>query len=206
MIFSGKNDTLQIGMENGVEIKNSHSYQLFILVLVLLSISSVLGSVFLRISITIPTTWVTGVFLIYLAPIFLYTICIMLRSLLSITISISSIVLGELLWSIVYGCTGELLVYVIVSLSSWGTACLLISLLGKRNELGAMIIGGLWYFLGLLIPTAIYYSEILSWNILYMVIYSLVAMVFNLLLIPLSLILNRLLRGVLKVEYLEELL
>ena len=206
MIFSGKNDTLQIGMENGVEIKNSHSYQLFILVLVLLSISSVLGSVFLRISITIPTTWVTGVFLIYLAPIFLYTICTMLRSLLSITISISSIVLGELLWSIVYGCTGELLVYVIVSLSSWGTACLLISLLGKRNELGAMIIGGLWYFLGLLIPTAIYYSEVLSWNILYMVIYSLVAMVFNLLLIPLSLILNRLLRGVLKVEYLEELL
>jgi hypothetical protein len=154
----------------------------------------------------IPTTWITGVFLIYLAPIFLYTICTMLRSLLSITISISSIVLGELLWSVVYGCMGELLVYVIVSLSSWGIACLLISLLRKRNELGAMIIGGMWCFAGLLIPTAIYYSEILSWNILYMVIYSLVAMVFNLLLIPLSLILNRLLRGALKVEYLEELL
>jgi hypothetical protein len=83
---------------------------------------------------------------------------------------------------------------------------MLISLLKKRNELKAMIIGGLWYFAGLLIPTAIYYSEILNWNILYMVIYSLIAMIFNLTLIPLSLILNRLLRGVLKVEYLEELL
>ena len=196
-------NSLQLGID---EDKENRSHYLFILALVFLSASSVLGSVFLRIPILIPTSWITAVFLLYFAPIFLYTISTMLRPFLSNTICFSCILVGELLWSVVYGCTGELIVYVIIALSSWGIACLLTSLLRKRNEPGSMIIGGLWCFVGFLIPTAIYYSEILSWNILYMVIYSLFAMVFNLILIPLSLILNRLLRRILKVEYLEELI
>jgi hypothetical protein len=69
-----------------------------------------------------------------------------------------------------------------------------------------MLSGGLWTFLGLLIPSTIYYTFILSWSALYMVIYALLTTAFNLALLPLALLLNYTFRRLLHSHYFEELL
>jgi len=69
----------------------------------------------------------------------------------------------------------------------------------------ALSVGALWSFIGILIPTAIYYESILHWNLLYMVAYSLFSMIFNLILVPPALVLVFALRRTLKVKNLEEL-
>jgi len=165
----------------------------------------VIFSVFLRFPILIPTPWITGVIFLYLAPILLYSFSIMFRPWMVVAICFPSICLGELLWCVVYGCAGELLVYVIITLNSWGISCLLISLLRNRTEVIAMLIGNLWGFLGLLIPAFIYYTMILNWNPLYIVAISLLTMILNLVIIPASLALNLLLRKALKIQHLDEL-
>jgi len=69
----------------------------------------------------------------------------------------------------------------------------------------ALPVGALWSFIGILIPTVIYYEAILHWNLLYMVAYSLFSMIFNLALVPPALVLVYALRRTLKVKNLEEL-
>jgi hypothetical protein len=121
------------------------------------------------------------------------------------SICFPALVLGEVLWSILYGTGGELLVNVILALNGWGLACLLISILRNKSMLLVLPVGALWSFIGILIPTAIYYETILHWNLLYMVAYSLFSMFFNLILVPPSLVLVHVLRRTLKVQNLAEL-
>jgi hypothetical protein len=104
-----------------------------------------------------------------------------------------------------YGTGGELLVNVILALNGWGFACLLISILRNKSMPLVLPLGALWSFVGILIPTAIYYDAILHWNLLYMVAYSLFSMIFNLILVPPALVLVYLLRRTLNVQNLEEL-
>jgi len=182
------------------------AWKRFALVAVTYSVLIVLLSVFPRFPILIPTPWTTGIIFFYLAPLFLYSISTMIRPWMVVTICFPSICLGELLWCAVYGCTGELIVNVIIALSSWGIGCLLISILRNRNEAMAMLIGALWGFIGLLVPALVYYTMILYWNSLYMVAISLLTMTLNLAVIPAAITLNHLLRRVLKIKQLEELL
>lgn len=181
-------------------------WKMFVLISTIYSALIVVFSVFLRIPILIPTPWITGIIFLYLAPVLLYSFSIMIRPWMVLVICFPILCLGELLWCIVYGCAGELLVYVIISLNSWGIGCVLISLLRNRNETIAMLIGGLWIFPGLLVPTYIYYSMILNWNPLYMVAISLITMALNLVVIPASIALNHAIRKVLKIQYLDDML
>jgi hypothetical protein len=116
------------------------------------------------------------------------------------------LVLGEILWTSVYGSAGELFLNVIIALNAWGIGCLLISFFRKRNIGLAMFTGGAWSFFGLIIPTIIYYDVILNWNVLYMIAYSIFSMAFNLALIPAALLLNYIIRRSLRIRNLEELL
>ncbi|MGY5879433.1 MAG: hypothetical protein RTV31_04235 [Candidatus Thorarchaeota archaeon] len=199
----------QSQLEGHENIKSSSQikpWKMFILIAATYSILIVVFSVFLRIPVLIPTPWITGIIFLYLAPVLLYSLSIMIRPWMVMAICFPIICLGELLWCIVYGSAGELLVYVVISLNSWGIGCLLISLLRNRNEAIAMLIGGLWVFPGLLVPTHIYYTLILNWNPLYMVAIALVTMVLNLIVIPASLALNLVLRKALKIQHLDDLL
>lgn len=180
--------------------------QWLILVAVVFALLIVLSSTFLRIPILIPTQWVSVVFFLYLTPIFLYSLGTMSRPLFTLTIVFPSLALGELLWCVIYGCAGELPLNVILAISTWGVGSLLISLLREKNEVVAMCIGALWGLIGLLIPTLIYYALILDWSPLYMIIYALLSTGFNLVFIPVSLLLNRILRKTLRVRYLDDLL
>lgn len=169
---------------------------------VLIVLSSAIG----RLPILIPTQWVSVVVFILFTPIFLYSISSMLRPWLVIAIGFPSLALGELLFCGIYGCGGELTINLVLTLSSWGIASLLISLLRTKNAIIAMLIGGLWTFLGLLIPAIIYYTLILNWSALYMIIYALITMTLNLILMPFALLLNYALRRLLHVQYFDELL
>ncbi len=182
------------------------SWRRFVLIAALFSILIVISSSFLRIPFLIPTPWITGVLFLYLAPIFLYSFSAMVRPWLVLAICIPSLCLGELLWCIVYGCAGELLVYVIITLDTWGIGCILISFLRNRNEIIALLVGGLWSFPGLLVPTYIYYSLVLNWNSLYPVAIALLTMIFNMIIVPASFALNYVLRKALRIHYLDELL
>ncbi len=169
---------------------------------VLIVLSSAIG----RLPILIPTQWVSVVVFILFTPIFLYSISSMLRPWLVIAIGFPSLALGELLFCGIYGCGGELTINLVLTLSSWGMASLIISRLRTKNAIIAMLIGGLWTFLGLLIPAISYYTLILNWSALYMIIYALITMTLNLILIPFALLLNHALRRVLHVQYIDELL
>jgi len=166
----------------------------------------VILSVFFRIPVMIPTPWTTAIYYVYLAPILLYSFSIMVRPWMVVSICIPSLVIGEVLWSILYGTGGELLLNVILALTGWGLGCLLISLLRNKNMLLVLSLGALWSFLGILLPTAIYYNAILHWNLLYMVAYSLFSMIFNIILVLPALVLVYVLRRKLKVQNLEGLL
>ncbi|MFX1253860.1 MAG: hypothetical protein ACFFCZ_19775 [Promethearchaeota archaeon] len=178
----------------------------FILIALGFFVLIILSTTLLRIPIVIPTHWVSVVFFLYVTPIFLYSLSTMVRSWIALAIVFPSLALGELLWCGLYGCAGELPLNVIITFSTWGIGCLLISLLRKKNELVAMLTGALWGFIGLLVPALIYYALILNWSPLYMVVYSLISTVFNLVFIPVSLLLNLLIRRMLKVQHLDELL
>jgi len=162
-------------------------------------------SVFFPIPILIPTPWTTAIYFLYLAPILLYAFSYMVRPLIVLSICFPALVLSEVLWSIIYGTGGELLLNVILALNGWGLGCLVISVLRNKNMLLALPVGALWSFIGILIPTAIYYEAILHWNLLYMLAYSLFSMIFNLILVPPALVLVYAVRRKLKVKNLEDL-
>lgn len=166
---------------------------------------TIILSIFFPIPILIPTPWTTAIYFLYLAPILLYAVSYMVRPLIVFSLCFPALVLSEVLWSIIYGTGGELLLNVILALNGWGLGCLLISVLRNKNMLLALPVGALWSFIGILIPTAIYYEAILHWNLLYMVAYSLFSMIFNLILVPPALVLVFALRRTLKVKNLEEL-
>jgi hypothetical protein len=166
---------------------------------------TVILSIFFRIPILIPTPWTTAIYYLYLAPILLYSFSVMVRPWIVMSLCFPALVLGEVLWCILYGTGGELLINVILALNGWGLGCLLISILRNKNILLVLPFGALWSFIGILIPTAIYYEVILHWNLLYMVAYSLFSMIFNLILVPPALVLVYTIRKTLKVQNLEEL-
>jgi hypothetical protein len=167
--------------------------------------TTVILTTFFRIPILIPTPWTTAIYYLYLAPILLYSFSFMVRPWIVISLCFPALVLGEVLWSILYGTGGELLVNMILALNGWGLGCLLISILRNKNMLLVLSVGAFWSFIGILIPTAINYVIILHWNLLYMIAYSLFSMIFNLILVPPALILVYILQRTLKVQNLEEL-
>ena len=161
---------------------------------------------FVRVPVQIPTPWATAILYLYFAPIVHYSLSALLRPWVVASLSFPALALGEVLWFSLYGSGGELLVNEILALNAWGIGCLFISVLQNRNLILALSVGAIWSFVGVLVPAAIYYSLVLHWSVLYMVAYSLFVMVFNLVLVPPSLLVVLTLRRALGVKSLEELL
>lgn len=202
---SSGSSTLE-GDENSRLDSQSSSLKRFVLLVTTYFMLIVMFSVFLRIPVYIPTQWVTGVVFFYLAPILLYSFSTLARPWVVLAICIPSICLGELLWCAIYGCAGELFMNVMIALNSWGVGCLLISLFRNRGETMAMLFGALWSFLGMLLPSLMYYSVVLTWNPLYIVAVSLFTMILNLVVVPISLLLNHIFRRGLTVTQLDDML
>ncbi|GAI13780.1 unnamed protein product, partial [marine sediment metagenome] len=117
---------------------------------------------------------------------------------------------------LIFGCGESLPAYLIFMVVSPGFAGALISILKQKikkeiyGEIIAMIIGGIWQYLGLMISAFIYYEVFisgLSWKLYAVYIwFPFFSTVYALLLIPISLALNKALRKILKIRYFNELL
>ncbi len=178
----------------------------FLLVTTLFIGLILVSTAFLGIPIPLSLYWITLTYYLYLAPIFIYTAAIMLKPWISFVTCTLGLVLGELILCVIFGCSNELPFYLFFALISRGIQVLIISLLRKRNEVVALVIGGLYEALGLLLVYFIYYRLVLYWIFDFVVIYALLSALLDLLFIPLSLILNLAIRKVFKLKYLDELI
>jgi len=100
----------------------------------------------------------------------------------------------------------ELPVYMFLSVSSFGGAVLIISLLRKKNKVLAMSLGcvwasGIWY-----IVADVYYNSIISLGTEQLQFCMIILSIINLILLPIALLLNKGVELMFKVTYLDELL
>ncbi len=163
-------------------------------------------SAFIKIPITLNLYWITLTYYLYFTPLLIYTIGIMFRSWIAFVMGTLGVILGEMIYCLAYGCSGELPYYLIFALVSRGAEVLLISLLRKKNELLAMLVGGLWVLIGLLLVYYLYYYRFLYWDLTFVILYAIISALLDLIFIPFSFLLNMALRKALNVKYLEELL
>lgn len=166
----------------------------------------ILFSIFIKIHFLLDTPWITVMIYIFFTPLLIYSISIMFRPAFVFIIIFLGLTLGEILFCIIYGCGGEFPFYLISRLLSQGAAALIISSIRKKNEVLAMISGGIWMFIGLFLISYIYYVLILNWGSDYIIIYSILFGGINFAFIPLSILINKILRIVFKVKYLEDLI
>ena len=178
----------------------------FYIIVCTLSVLAIIFSVFFRVPILIPTPWITAIVYVYMAPIFLYAISALVRPWLAAAICLPCLILGEILWSMVYGSAGELLLNVIMALNVRGIGCLLISIFRERGPVLAMLLGGVWGFVGYLVPATVYYTVMLSWSGFYMIAYSVLSTLVGLILIPAALLVFYVIQNRFKIRDLEVLL
>lgn len=148
------------------------------------------------------------IFYLNLASILVFTIGIMFDSWESLFICTLGSVIGEWCFCLIHGCGEETPVFLIFMVLSPGLSGMLISVLRKnlrnnfKNEIIAMIIGGIWQYVGLMIGAFFWYFFVLDYtHIIVLVAYPLFSTIFDLFLIPVSLILNEILRRAFKFRY-----
>jgi hypothetical protein len=189
----------------------------FIITIVIFIISIALFTSFLRIPYFNNTVETYNlIFYVNLASILIFSTGIMFRPWVALFICVLGSVLGELIFCLIFGCGESLPAYLIFMVVSPGFAGALISILKQKikkeiyGEIIAMIIGGIWLYLGLMISAFIYYEVFisgLSWKLYAVYIwFPFFSTVYDLLLIPISLALNKALRKILKIRYFDELL
>ncbi|MBN1581800.1 MAG: hypothetical protein JXA89_13935 [Anaerolineae bacterium] len=122
---------------------------------------------------------------------------------IALSLAVVGLMASEVAHCWVYGCSDELLPYVVFALSSYGLAAGIVALLRKRNLLLAVFAGWAWAFVGFYIPARYYYSVFTGWEE-YVLLYTVVLAAANLLSIPVALVLNQCIRVVFKVGHLDE--
>ena len=180
--------------------------RMFFLLFLLFTGLVAIFSAFLKIPITLNLYWITLTYHIFLTPILVYSIGIMFRPWLAFVICSLGVVLGETLYCIIFGCSGEMPFYLIFALVSRGGEVVLISLARKKNELLAMLIGGIYALLGFFIVYYIYYHLILYWSSAFIILYALVSALLDFIFIPFSYLLNIGIRKSLNIKYLDDLI
>ena len=156
------------------------------------------------------------VFYLNLGAIIIFSVGILFRPWIALFICIVGAVIGELFYCIIFGCGESLPAYLIMITVSSGLAGGIISFLNQKIDKGiigeiiAMVIGGIWQYFGLVISAFIYYEVFISgfhWQ-LYAVYYAypLFSTIYDLFLIPLSIILNFIIRKIVHIENFHDLL
>jgi hypothetical protein len=121
---------------------------------------------------------------------------------LAMSLAISGLTVSEVAHCWVYGCSDELLPYIVFALSSYGLASGIVALLRKRSLLLAVFVGWIWAFIGFYIPARYYYTVFTDWQE-YVLLYAVVLAAANLLSVPVALALNRCIQAVFRVRHLD---
>ena len=143
---------------------------------------------------------------VYITGIVIFSIGILFRPSIASMIGLIGIVAGEIVYCLLFQCGGELWFNLILSMFSFGVTITLISLLRKKNEALAMILGACWLFLGFYIPMNLYLEGVFNFGESNVLLISLINFVLNFILIPFAFLLTKGLRIFFQTNYLDDLI
>jgi len=153
------------------------------------------------------------IFHVNLASILIFSVGIMYRPWAALFICVLGSVLGEWCYCLLYGCGEDVPAFLLFMVLSPGLTGAVISVVLRKlkpklqYEIIAMIIGGIWQYLGIMIAGFIWYAGFLTWKLYIVFIwYPFYSTIFDLFLIPVSILVNKAFRFVFKVQYLDDLL
>ncbi len=148
----------------------------------------------------------------HVASILIFSAGIMYKPWSAFFICVLGSVLGEFLQCLMFGCGEEMPAYLMYMILSPGLAGGIISLVKEKlnptlkKEIISQLIGATWQIFGLLLGVIIWLALILQFrNVLVIVFYPLLATIFDFFFIPVSILLNEIIRRVLKVKYVSDL-
>jgi hypothetical protein len=145
---------------------------------------------------------VTITFYLSFMAALVYIVGLAFRAWLAVPLAVVGLTASEIAHCWTYGCSDEILPYIIFALSSYGLAAGIVASLRERNPLLATLAGWAWAFVGFYIPARYYYSVFTGWKE-YVLLYTLVLAAVNLLSVPVALALNQCIRVVFKGRYPE---
>ncbi|MHA1733288.1 MAG: ECF transporter S component [Promethearchaeota archaeon] len=142
------------------------------------------------------------------APIIVYTVGVMFKPKRAFLISSLGNFIGEWLRVVLAGEAAFLFVYLIGVVVARGFEAFLISLLREKNEVGAMVAGCVWEYLGFLTVGSVYFILIapIPGVSAIAVVGWYTGTLIDLVFIPVSVALNKAIRAGFNVKYLDELL
>jgi hypothetical protein len=143
---------------------------------------------------------------VYITAILIFSIGILFRPSIASIIGLLGLVMGEIVFCLLYQCGGELWFNIILSGFSFGVTISLISLLRKKNETLAMILGACWLFPGFYIPMNLYLEGIHNFGESNVFLISLINFTFSFILIPFALLFIKGVRTVFQTKYLDDLI
>ena len=143
---------------------------------------------------------------VYMTAIIIFSIGILFRPSIASIIGLIGLITGDIVFCLLFQCGGELWFNIAVSVFSFGVTSPLISLLRKKNEVLAMILGACWLFLGFYIPMNIYFEGFLNFGESNVFLISLINFVLNIIFIPFALLLTKGLRTIFRTNYLDDLI
>lgn len=194
--------------------ENKANVNKYIILIVIFTILIVIFTALLRIPFVYESAESYNlVFYFGFASILLFSVGIMYRPWEALFICVLGSVLGEWCYCLLYGAGYDTPVFLLFSIVSPGLMGAVISVVLRKlkpkliYEIIAMIIGGIWQYIGLMIAGFIWYAGFLTWKVYIVFIWFPVLLTaFDLFLIPVSVLLNKVLRSVFKVRYFDDLL
>jgi hypothetical protein len=143
---------------------------------------------------------------VYITGILIFSIGILFRPSIASIIGLIGLITGEIIFCLLFQCGGELWFNIVLSVFSFGVTITLISLLRKKNEALAMILGACWLFPGLYIPMNLYLEGIFNFGESNVLLISLISFVLNFILIPFALLFTKAVRTIFQTKYLDDLI
>ncbi len=146
---------------------------------------------------------------IHVSFIFIFICIVGIANRPSIAFFTSSIglLLGEIFfWLLHKSSIIELPVYMLLSLSSFGVATLVISVFRGKNKMFAMTLGWVWASFGWYFFANIYYNGVISLGSEHLLLCTVILSIINLILLPIALVINKAAEIIFKVNFLDELI
>jgi hypothetical protein len=142
---------------------------------------------------------------VYITAVIIFSIGILFRPSIASIIGLIGLITGEIVFCLLFQCGGELWFNMALSVFSFGVTIPLISVLRKKNEVLAMILGACWLFPGFYIPMNIYFGGFLNFGESNVFLLSLANFTLNIILIPFALLLTKGLRIIFQKNFLDDL-
>ena len=175
----------------------------YILTVSLFIIALILFRVFLKFSFNLTIIWKLRI-TINFAPLIVYYVGKMFRPVSAFAIVSLGLLFGDGLYCLVYGCGGELPIYLAISLLSYGGMVILISLLRNKNIILAYLVGTIWFYVGFMLPSYIYYLVIYDAYGIMVFAGSLIITLLNAGFIPIAILLVYMTKRIWKIESFDE--